>query len=145
MFGVYDDHAVAYTRRVLELVVVLAEREAALRDHAREAIEELQVLVLELAELTPDAGPRLPRHHGHDRVPAADGDALDVDLFTAAEEAPGPLDDLAPAPRFAHERPGVVIDDRADQVHRVHGLSRRGPDLREHHCPGPGGAVDGRE
>ena len=52
--GIEEDHAVADARGVLELVVVLAEREAALGDHRREALERRQVVLLELAEVAPE-------------------------------------------------------------------------------------------
>ena len=47
--GVDDDHAVADARRALHLDLVDVERERAVGDHAREAVERLEVGALELA------------------------------------------------------------------------------------------------
>ena len=77
-FGVEDDHAVADAGRVLELVVVLAEREAALGDHAGEAVERREVELLELTELAPEGGAGLAGDDGHDRPRMPYRDALHV-------------------------------------------------------------------
>src|SRR3979411_2508788 len=47
--GIEDDHAVGDPWRVLELDFVAREREGPLGDHAREPVEQLEVVTLELA------------------------------------------------------------------------------------------------
>ena len=95
--GVEEDHAVADARRVLELVVVLAEREAALGDHRREALERRQVVLLELADAAAERGPRLAGDDGDDRPAVTHRDALHVGPLGRAEQRRVALHDLAGA------------------------------------------------
>ena len=130
--GSSSDHAVADAGGVLELVVVLAEREAALGDHRREAVEGRQVELLELAEVAAEGGTGLPGDDRDHRPGVAHGDALHVRPLGRPEQRRVALDHLAGAEGACDERPRHLVDDRAHEVHRVDGLAGRRPDLGQH-------------
>ena len=117
---------------VFELVVVLTEREAALGDHRREAVERRQVELLEVTEVATERRARLAGDDGHHRPAVTHRDALHVRPLARTEQRGVALDHLAGAERPRHERPRHLVDDRTDQVHRVDGLAGRGAHLGQH-------------
>ena len=122
--GVEDDHAVADARRVLELVVVLAEREAALGDHrARSGRTPTGSAARARRGCRPSVGRRLAGDD-RDHSPAwRTGMHCTCARSLDAEQRRVALDDLAGAEGPGDERPRHLVDDRADEVHRVDGLA----------------------
>ena len=131
--GVEEDDAVADAGRVLELVVVLAEREAAFGDHRGEALEGRQVVLLELAQVATERGPRLAVTTATTEPAWRTGMhwTWARSLDPSRGESPSAISPVRKA--RGHERPGDLVDDRADEVHRVHGLTGGRPHLGQHH------------
>ena len=130
--GVDHDHAVTDARRALHLDLVDVEREGAVGDHAREAVEHVEVRAL---ELTGPAGERhrlLARDEPDEPVVAAHRDHLHPHALLRAERGGVAPDDVGrpPAPRV--QRAFDLVDDRADEVLRVVGLAGDRPHLGEH-------------
>jgi hypothetical protein len=129
------DDPVADTRRVLELVVVLTEREASLRDHVREPVEQRHVVVFELTDPPSQRQTRLPHDDRDHIVTRTYRDVLHVRSLDGTEQQRVALHDLALGPRAPDERERALVDDRIDEVRGVHGLARCRPDLRHDHEP----------
>src|SRR5438876_1538416 len=83
--AVEDDHTVRHARRVLELDLVAREREAALGDHPREAVEHLEVLAFERAGPATELERRLAGDEPDQGSLAPNGDALDPSPLGRAE------------------------------------------------------------
>ena len=104
--GVEEDHAVADAGRVLELVVVLAERElpSAIIAAKRSNVDEVELL--ELAEAAPEGRRRLPGDHRDHRPAWRTGMHCTWARSLDAEQRRIALDDLAGArKRTGDERP----------------------------------------
>ena len=110
------------------------EREVAGGDHAGEAVEELDVDLLELTRLAPDLRRRLAREDREDVTLEAHGNALDARPFA---DVGGDLavDDLAQLEGLGDEVPLGGRDDASHLVLVVQGLARGGADLAEHDEP----------
>ena len=102
--GIEDDHAVADARRVLELVVVLTEGEGALGDHVSEAVEERDVVVLELPDPPTERESRLAHDDRDDRLAGTNGDVLHVGALGGPQQQRVTFEDLAVAQRPREER-----------------------------------------
>ena len=129
--GIEEDGAVTHAGRLLGLGVLGREREVAGSDHAGEAVEHLEVDLLEVAGLAGERRRRLAGEDGDHLVapPHRDGDhpharpeRLDVDLA---------LDDLAQTEGSGDDGPLDLVDHLAHEVVAVHGLVGRRPDLAE--------------
>ena len=130
-----EDHAVADAGRLLRLDVLRVEREVAGRDHASEAVEDVDVGALELAGLTTERRSRLPGEHTDHLAPTAHRDGQHAHPLLQRRDGCLPLDDLAEPEGPGHERPLLLVDGGPDPVGSIHGLRRRGPDLGEDEEP----------
>src|SRR5205085_6627872 len=93
------------------------ERERALVDHAGEAVEDLEVDPLQLAEAPAGGGGRFPGEQGDDLAPMADGNGLHVGpLGRLAGDGRGADADLAEAPHPGAERPFHLVAGGAEHV-----------------------------
>ena len=106
------------------------EGEVAGRDHAGEAVEDVDVGALELAGLATERRRRLPGEHADHLAAAAHRDAQHPHPLLERGDGGLALDDLAEPERPGDERPLLLVDDRADPVGPVDGLGGGGPDLR---------------
>ena len=125
------------------LDVLRVEREVAGRDHAGEAVEDVDVGALELAGLATERRRRLPGEHADHLAAAAHRDGQHPHPLLQRRDGGLPLDDLAEPERPGDERPLLLVDDGADPVGPVHGLGGGGPDLGEDEEPLAVLGVDG--
>ena len=97
--GVEEQDAVADPGRLLGDQGAALERERALVEHAGEAVEDLEVDPLQLAEAPAGGGGGLPGEEGDDLAPVADGDGLHVGPLAGLADDGGVADaDLADPP-----------------------------------------------
>ena len=122
---------VADPRRLLgDGGLVAGEREHAVGDHPREAVEQLDVLALEETRPSSDGERRLPGHHRDQVALPAHGDALHPGSLAAGRDQLS-FDHLPQAPRPPQEGTLGVVDQTAHQVLLVQCLARAGPHLPE--------------
>ena len=88
------------------------EREVAGRDHAGEAVEDVDVGALELAGLAAERRRRLPGEHPDHLAPAAHRDAQHPHPLLQRGDGGLALDDLAEPEGPGHERPLLLVDAR---------------------------------
>ncbi len=109
------------------------ERKLAVRDHAGQPVEHLDVDPLEHSRAPADRQSRLAGHDGHQLALPADRNAHQPGSLASTRDCDFALDDAPQAPCSGHDGPVGFVDDLADQVVEVKGLVRGRPDLAHDH------------
>src|SRR5206468_711535 len=123
--GVEQEDAVADPRGLLAGDLFDRERELARRDHAGEAVEDLDVDALQLPRPATGRGRRRASEHTDQALaPTTHGDALHPGPL-APVDADLAVDDLAQLPRPGHDGPLALVHDATHLVLAVEGLARR--------------------